>query len=66
MYKFGVKAMGLLSYAFFIVSGIGERLPEATFIIRALVYLPGSLWGGYLFGRVLAWSFKVSPDDRAV
>ncbi len=65
VYKFGVKGFGLGSYALSILLNAAEHVSQRELIIQLLVWLPFSLWGGYLFGRVLAWSLNVKSHDRA-
>jgi hypothetical protein len=66
VYKYGVKGFGLGMYVLTLISYLVEAAPTRKVLIYVVVGLPISLWGGYAFGRVMAWSFNASPDDGAV
>jgi hypothetical protein len=74
VYVFGVRLFGigtgvLFSIAFPVVRGAGET-PLSTLALQALAYFLGALplwlWGGYLWGRMMAASLRVArtTDER--
>ena len=63
VYLFGVKGFGLIMFAMTLWDRTGEGSASLLLQLYAdvLAILPISLWGGYWFGRGMAWAFNQEP-----
>jgi len=65
VYRYGLKGFGLISFAWTLVdqAGVSTKSPLSRLYGVVLVILPISLWGGYVFGRAMAWVFGQEPTS---
>ncbi len=66
VYMYGVKGFGLGYFVLMMLQYVFEGASQRRLLIQLIVGPPLSLWGGYLFGRGMAWSLGVKSDERAV
>ena len=58
-------AVAALLTAWTILDYVARGASVRRVLIQLLVGIPISLWGGYAFGRTMAWILRVGPGERA-